>query len=230
MITCSVCGTPNDDFAVLCVSCRSYVQAKVDNLNLFETVWGLMESPGRTFRRIVLSYHKNYVLFLSSLFGIFLVYAIIWLKNVGHVFSNLLTLLGFGIVIGPFLGVLSVVLLSLIVGRLVSVLGGTVTFRNAFAVTSYSLMPTVICLVIVFPIQIAIFGIYLFDRNPSPMVLQPAIYIALMALSGLSVVWSWLLLTEGSAIAGRLGRRQSLVFAIVLLILATAITYLLRQI
>ncbi|MDH3251378.1 MAG: YIP1 family protein [Ignavibacteria bacterium] len=229
MITCSICETPNDDFAVLCVSCRSYLQAKVDNLNLFETVWGLMESPGRTFRRIVLSYHKNYVLLLSSLFGVFLVYAILWLKNVGHVFDNVLTLLGFGVVIGPFLGVLSVVLLSLLVGRLASVFGGKLTFRNAYAVTSYAMIPTVIFLAVVFPIQIAIFGIYLFDRNPSPMVLQPAIYVALMSLCGLSVLWSWLLLVGGTSIAAHLRRGQSLVLAAVLMIVAGIVVYTVQQ-
>jgi hypothetical protein len=118
----------------------------------------------------------------------------------------------------------------LLVGRLVSILGGNVTFRNAFAVTSYSILPTVLCLVIVFPIQIAIFGINLFDRNPSPMVLQPAIHITLMTLCGLSVLWSWLLLAGGSSIAGRLRRSQSLVLAAALVILAAVIVYFIRQI
>jgi len=212
------------------MSCRSYVQAKVDNLNLFETVWGLMESPGRTFRRIVLSYHKNYVVLLSSLSGIFLVYAIIWLKDVGRVFSNVLTLLGFGIVVGPVTGVLVVGLLSLLIGRLISVFGGTVTFRNVFAVTSYSLMPTVICLVIVFPVLVAIFGIYLFDRNPSPMVLQPAIYVSLLTLSGLTVAWSWFLLVMGNSIAGRLVRSRSMVLGATLLAGAAASVYLVQQV
>ena len=61
MITCSICGVQNDELAVLCSSCKSYLQSKVDSLNLFATIWQLIENPRAAFKKIVLARHKNYV-------------------------------------------------------------------------------------------------------------------------------------------------------------------------
>src|SRR6059036_2490374 len=104
MITCSVCGQQNNELAVLCTSCQSYLQSKVENLNLFETIWQLIESPRSAFKRIVLAKHKNYVFVLSSLLGISMAFAMFWLKNLGPQFTNLPTLIGSGGFLGVPLG------------------------------------------------------------------------------------------------------------------------------
>ncbi|HXX64954.1 MAG TPA: Yip1 family protein, partial [Bacteroidota bacterium] len=160
MISCSVCGAENDPLAVVCKSCKSFLQAKVDNLNLFETLWGLMESPGATFRRIALARHKNYVIFLSSLLGISVVYAAFWYMNLGVKFSNLAILVGGGLLIGPIVGQLFTLVFCLLMHRIGRLLGGSGSFRNMHAVTAYSSSPIAYSLVFVFPIEIAIFGIY----------------------------------------------------------------------
>jgi hypothetical protein len=132
MIRCSVCGHANDDLAVICVTCKGFLQAKVDALDLFGTIWGLIESPKLTLRRIVLSQHKNYVLLLSSLLGIWIVYMFLWYKNLGGTFSNLLTLIGTGLIIGPPIGLLSTLGFSVVAQKLGGALGGKARLRNTF--------------------------------------------------------------------------------------------------
>ncbi len=70
MIPCTVCGEANDDLATVCTKCHSYLQAKVDTIDLFPTIWGLIERPGPTMKKIVLARHKNYVFVLLMLLGV----------------------------------------------------------------------------------------------------------------------------------------------------------------
>lgn len=194
---CPVCGTENDDFAIVCTSCKGYIQAKVDTLDLFHTIWGLMESPSATFRRIALAGTKNYVVLLTLAFGIALAYGLLWHGNYGVREPQLATILGMGLLAGPFLGMITFVFLSRVI-RAVTPLGGRkVPARNAFALLAYSAVPVVMSLVIVFPIEIAVFGIYLFDVNPPPLVLNPLAYIVLVGLDGIAAVWSAVLLVIG---------------------------------
>ncbi|MCK5571424.1 MAG: hypothetical protein KAJ12_01625, partial [Bacteroidetes bacterium] len=101
MIECTVCGEQNGDLAVTCTRCKAYLQTKIENLDLFSTMWGLLESPKRTFKRIVLSRRKNYVFFLSALLGIWILWTVFWGLNVGSRFDNTFSLLATGIVLGP---------------------------------------------------------------------------------------------------------------------------------
>ena len=215
MITCSVCGNVNDDLAVLCNQCKSYVQAKVDNLNLFETVWGLIESPRATFKRIVLSQHKNYIILLSSLQGVSLLYTVYWYKNMGDSFSNVFTLLLSGFLLGPPLGLAFTALFSMMMLKLSGAMGGKMTLKNAFAIASYSSVPLVVSLVFVVPVEVAVFGIYFFSNNPPPIILRPVIYVCLVGLGVVAFGWSWLLLIEGTIVGNGFTRSKAFLLTII---------------
>ena len=229
MIACSVCGTPNDDFAVVCGSCKSFLQAKVDNLNLFETLWALMESPRAAFRRIALSRNKNYVIVLSSLAGIAFVYAVIWFRTLGGRFPNLALLVGAGLLLGPPAGILMVLLLSLVVHRAGRLLGGRGTFRNVRAVVAYAAAPVVYSLVLVFPVEIALFGTYFFSNNPPPLVINPAAYIALLGMDGAAVLWSLALLVEATGVVNGFGRGKALLVACAVVCLTSLAAFGIRH-
>ena len=209
MISCTVCGAQNDNLAVVCVACKSFLQTKVDNLNLFETLWGLLESPRGTFRRIALARHKNYSLLLSSFLGMGIIYTVFWYKNLGEKFSNLATLVGAGLIAGPFAGLLFVLVFSVLIHRIGRFLGGTGTFRNMHAVTAYASAPIVYAVIFVFPIEIAIFGTYFFGNNPPPLVINPVIYLVLIGFDLVAIVWSWVLLIEGTVVANGLSRGKA---------------------
>ncbi len=194
---CPVCGAENDDLAVVCTSCKGYTQAKVDTLDLFQTIWGLIESPSATFRRIALAGSKNYVVMLTAAFGIALAYGLLWHGNVGVRIPQLATILGIGLLAGPVLGAILFFVLSRILTIVTPIGGRKVNGRNARALLAYSAVPIVLSLVLVFPIEIAVFGVYLFDTNPPPMVLNPMAYIVLVGLDALAVLWSAFLVWTG---------------------------------
>jgi hypothetical protein len=220
MIRCSVCGTDNDDLAVLCTKCKSYLQSKVDTLDLFGTIWLLMEAPRRAMKRIVLARYKNYVYFLSALFGISLVYTIMWYRNLGKMFDDLFILLVGGLVVGPVIGILCVLLCSLVLATFARLLRGKATVRNTFAVIAYSTVPIVFSLVFILPVEVAVFGLSFFDNNPSPLVLKPVEYVILIGLDTMATIWSWFLLVEGIVVANGFTRLRSVMAGVLLLILA----------
>ena len=228
MIACTVCGTQNDEFSVVCVSCKSFLQMKVDNLNLFETLWSLMETPRVAFRRIALARHKNYVILLSCLLGMAMVYLVIWLKTLGARFPNFALLVAAGFVIGPLAGVLFTYLFSVLVHRVGRLLGGTGSYRNVRAAMVYASVPIVYSLVLVFPIEIAVFGPYFFSDNPPPMVINPVAYIVLLGFDAAAIVWSLALLMEGAVVVNGFSRAKAAVLAAIIVSLTTLAVFGLR--
>lgn len=222
MIRCSICGTENDDFATICSSCKGYIQSRVDTLNLFETTWKLIESPREAFRRIVLSHHKNYIFLLSFLLGIALAYTIFWYKSLGPMFSNLLTLVGTGLLVGPPLGIACVLGASVALLGTARLFGGKVNLKNTYALVVYACVPVVLSLVFVFPIEIAIFGQDFFGKNPPPLVINPVAYVVLLGFDVLSVVWSWFLLVEGTVVANGFRRGKTILVTLSVLVLTAA--------
>jgi hypothetical protein len=219
----------NDDFAVVCVSCKSFLQTKVDNLNLFETLWSLMESPRAAFRRIALARHKNYVILLSSLLGVAMVYAFFWFRTMGERFGNLALLVGAGLVVGPAAGVVFVLLFSFLLLLSGRMLGGRGSYRNVRAAAVYASAPIVYTLVFVFPIEIALFGLYFFSDNPPPLVINPVAYLVLLGMDGAAVLWSLLLLVEGAGVVNGFGRWRALAASAIVLSLASLAVFSLRH-
>jgi hypothetical protein len=201
---------------------------KVDNLNLFETLWSLMESPGAAFRRIALARHKNYVIFLSCLLGIAIVYSVIWLKHLGTRFPDFALLVGLGLVAGPFVGLLFTSLFSILLHGAGRMLGGKGTYRNVRAASVYAAVPIVYALVLVFPIELAIFGPYFFSDNPPPLVINPAAYIVLLGFDGAALVWSLVLLIRGVVVVNGFNRAKAVVMAAILVCLSSLAVYGLR--
>lgn len=201
MITCPVCGHANDELRTTCGGCGGFLQGKVEALNLFQTLWGLLESPRRTMKRIVLARHKNYALLLSALFGIGLVFDVAWYRSLADQFGSLLALVGTALMAGPFLGMLGVVVLSFLLQRVTKLFGGRATLRNLFAATAYALFPFVAVLVFVVPLQVAIVGMDFFGSNPPPLLIKPVEYTTLLVLKAIAALYALLLLVEAAMAA-----------------------------
>jgi len=190
MIQCSNCGVENGDLTIVCLRCGSFLQARVPTLDLFDTVWQLIETPRKAMRRIVLATHKNYSVFLSSFYGIGLAFFLLWVLNFGEAFENLLYLIFTAILIGPALGIIHIFLTSLIgllVGRL---LRTRMRFTNIFGVAAYATVPVNLSIALVLPIELMTFGLFMFAQNPPPFVIKPVPYVIFMILDGLAVLWS----------------------------------------
>jgi hypothetical protein len=209
MIKCTVCLAENDDFATTCVQCKAFLQDRVPNLNLFETGWQVIESPSKAFRNIALAEHKNYVLFLFSLFGVSVSFAVFWYYRLGSKFASLLDLIPGAVGIGIVIGLASLVLVSGVYHLLCRMVGGLAGFRSSVALLGYSMTPVALSLVFILPIELMTFGMYLFTGNPDPYMMKPVSYILLIGFDGLLAVWTLLL----AVAAARVGHQITTVRA-----------------
>jgi hypothetical protein len=140
----------------------------------------------------------------------------------GARFDNMFTLLATGSLAGPVVGVVGVLIDAFLLLVLTKFLGGNATLRNLFAVVSYASVPLIFALIFVYPIKIAIFGQYFFDQNPSPMIINAALYLALLAFDVAAMLWTINLLVRGVSIAAGLPQNKSIIVGVSLLLAVVA--------
>lgn len=229
MIRCPVCSHENDDFAITCTQCKGFLQNRVPNLNFFETVWGILESPRKTFRTIALAEHKNYSLVLFSLFGISLSFTLIWYLKLGERFTTLLDLIITALLIGPGVGLAACALILLPFVLFVRLMGGKATVRTSLGMLAYSLTPIVLSLFFVLPIELLTFGMYLFTSNPHPYVLKPVSYVVLVGFDAVVVVWSMVLMVVGGVVTHGLSLVKSIATVVLMLAFASTLAVVLSR-
>jgi hypothetical protein len=217
MITCTVCGKENDDLNVVCTACKSFLQARVDALDLFSTIGGLIEKPRATLKKIVLARYKNYSLILSALFGISLVLDVAWLKNAGDRVAGLLPIVGAAFIGGPIVGMIVVFVTSVMLQQTTRLLGGHAARKNLFAAIAYATSPMVIALAFIIPIQFAVFGKEFFGTNPPPSLVRPTEYTLLVGLKILVACWTCYLMIEATMAGNGFTRKFFVPVAIIVL-------------
>ena len=204
----------NHHLVTVCTSCGSFIQQKIDNIDLFETAWHIIESPARAFRSIALAKHKNYAIVLSAIAGIGFAFTLFWFLNVGDVISELLLLLFFGLVSGPIIGPILMLVFSLIVRTLAVFSKVPLRFRNIFAVASYSLVPIIVTVFTLLPIELLTFGVFMFSKNPSPYTIKPFSYVVIIALDSVCGLWAVALFVVGMKVLLNANWRKSIFLAV----------------
>lgn len=187
---CPICNAENGHLTVACTSCGSFIQSKVDNLDLFATLWQLIESPKSAFRRIAIAQHKNYTLFLSAVTGIGLTFLLMRILKAGNGDISLLNILIVGFLFGPVSGIGSLLCLALVQKTIARLLRLRTRFRNVSAIIAYAAVPIAFSVIALLPIEILTFGKYFFSSNPSPYVIKPFSYTLLLMLDGICMAWS----------------------------------------
>ncbi len=190
MITCSICKTENDEYAIICSNCKSYVQNRIPNLDFFETIWKVIESPRKAFHDITLAEHKNYSLLLFALFGVALSFSGFWYFRLGSRFDSLLDLLGKATGIGIIVGFICAFLFTLLFEMMMRIFGGKGTTRNSLGVLAYATTPVSLSLMMILPIELLTFGMYLFTSNPDPYMIKPGMYVTLIGFDGIMALWA----------------------------------------
>jgi hypothetical protein len=221
MILCPNCGKENGDLAVVCLRCGGFLQARIVTLDLFTTVWQIIEAPTTAMRRIVLAAHKNYALILSSLFGIHLSFSFIKILRLGEEFENLLYVIFAALLTGVPLGLLFMGLLTtvgVLTGRVFTV---QFKWQGVLGVASYATIPIILTLIFVLPVELMTFGLYFFGTNPSPFVIKPLPSILFSLLDGGAIIWSIVLFVTG--IRTMSGLRPLKALAVVLISVSTAL-------
>ncbi|MDE3056437.1 MAG: YIP1 family protein [Bacteroidota bacterium] len=204
MRTCSVCSSKNDEAAVVCWSCGSYLQERVPNLDLFPMIWKIIESPRAALHRALIAEHKNYVLFLNLFFGIAVSFALLWLRHAGNEFDNLIYLLLLGVVMGLVLAYPLGMGAVFGIHVLAKLFRGAGTMRNTYAVIGWSLTPILLSVIFVLPIELASMGLLFFTTNPSASEVKPAVFFSLASIDGMAVLWTMYLAALGVTIVHKI--------------------------
>lgn len=225
MIRCPTCAQENDEFATVCSNCRAFLQNRVPNLNLFETSWGILESPRSTFRTIALAEHKNYAFFLFCGFGLAVSFSFFWLLKLGAFFDTLMDLLPVAFGGGIVLGALLALLLPLLFHAVVKALGTRQRLRQSYAILAYSLVPVVLSVIILLPIELMTFGMYLFTSNPDPAVIKPGSWYTLASLDAICGLWAVYLAAQGTRVVHGFSVPKAVAAVAVVLLVGAAALY-----
>jgi hypothetical protein len=193
MIDCPVCGTRNHHLNVVCSSCGGFVQGRVENLDLFSTIWSLIERPRRAFHQIAIARYKNYSMIVPGLAGAGFVFAFFWFIKAGDLTSSTMSLLLGGMAAGPPVGVLLTLLMAVSLWTALRLTGVTVRFRNLYAVLAYCSVPVLLAAVFLLPLEVFTFGRYFFSLNPPPWLLKPFSYYAFVSLGFAVAAWTFVL-------------------------------------
>ena len=197
VIICKSCGTENPFYEIICSKCKSFLREKIFNIDLWNTVSGLVDTPVKAFKAIIQSEHKNFIslIFLLSVFKLFITsifMSLAFFKNeetISSFFSRLLYFYGY------------ILILMLVISLVLFIIlkkGSIVTrYKDNFAILTYSFMPYVFAAIVLFTVEIIVFGGDLFSVNPSPFVLKSFLAWTLVILEFLLILWSLFLLVTG---------------------------------
>ncbi len=201
MITCPLCNVTNDEFATVCTHCHGFLQNRIPHLDLFDTAWGILENPQKTFRAITLAQHKSYAYTLFAFFGIGLFFALIYFLRLGDRFDSLLQLIILSILCGTALGCCLAPIFSLLHYQMIKIARGQGHFKESLAVSAYSLVPILLSIIFILPIEISAFGMYFFTSNPPPAAINPGLYFILIGINISCILWTVVLFVLGTKIS-----------------------------
>ena len=219
---CPICQTENPFYLSKCENCNTFLKDKVSNIDLWPTFGKLIESPVQAFTQIIRSEHKNFIfpilLFASIKFFIDSIFLLMFLENEEIVFG--------GFVLNTliiFAGLITLVaLFSLLLKYTTPIVNTKTRFKDNVAILSYSLILHAIALCILFPIELVLFGSYIFSTNPSPFAIKETMAYIMAGFELLIVLWSF-----SMVVAGLFTQTRNLLFSLGIAVLFNlAIFYL----
>ncbi len=192
-ISCSNCSAENPPYVYTCKNCNSFIRERVFNIDLWNVIGLLIESPKKAFELIVFSEHKNFISFLLIFIAIKLLVntRFISLISLGTYNPTTSLYLSYLMVFGIL--VVYLILFSFCFTFINKLLHITTRFRDNFAVLTYSLLPNVFGIIFLFIIEIVVFGEYLFSINPTPFVIKGITAYLFVAAEVLLIFWSVIL-------------------------------------
>lgn len=192
-VTCNNCSAENPPYNHICTKCKYYFRDKVSNIDIWETIGLIIESPAKAFQRIIFSENKNFIVFLTLFFSLRILILSRFVNSVlvSSTFTETSLILSYGVVlIGS---VLTIIFGFVLIFILLKKMDYNIRLRDIYATYIYSNIPNLFALAILFPIELIIFGDYLFSNNPSPFLLKPIFAYILVGFEIGLIVWSIIL-------------------------------------
>ena len=194
-VSCPNCNIENPFYNLNCSDCRTYLRERVYNLDLWSTISSTVETPSKAFKTIIISEHKNFIFF------IILILSLKYLINTR--FISMLSVGGFESTISlqySYLIMLGLTVIFLTGFSWFYTLAGKkssfIRFKDTFSIIIYSQIPYVFGLVILFTLELVLFGDYLFSKNPTPFVIKGFFAYLFLLLELTTVIWSAILVLK----------------------------------
>lgn len=193
-VICSNCSTENPFYSYVCSGCKHFLRDKIVNIDLWETIIQLLESPCKAFQKIILAENKNFIVFLTLFYvlRLFIVSRFLSLPFFSETESTTSLLTGYIIVL--FTTTCFLLLFAWITALLLNKFEYSIRFRDNYSLLVYSNIPNIISLVLLFPIELIIFGEYLFSNNPNPFQVKPFFAYVLLIFEIGVFIWSLILI------------------------------------
>jgi hypothetical protein len=189
-VTCPNCNSENPFYNSVCSGCKFYLRDRIYNIDLWTVISSLIESPAKAFRTIIFSEHKNFILFILLFVTIkYLINArFIAMVSVGEFQSTIGLQYSYLIVLGIM--VIYFLLFSFVYKLSGNLNEINIRFKDTLALTIYSQIPVLFGLFILFPLELVIFGDFLFTLNPTPFVIKGNIAYFFLVLEIGLILWS----------------------------------------
>jgi Yip1 domain len=193
VLVCSSCSHQNPFYLLNCERCTAFLRPRNPNINLWETIWKLFDTPITTSEKIVQAEHKNFLI-------PFLIIITCKYSLVSMIFFNVLKYQGgkaTDVQNNFFFGGLTVILLLIVFSFIITYINRFAGIKNRFkdnlSLYAYSFTPQIFAMLILIPVEFALFGEYWFTFNPSPFLIKPIAAYMLFAIETIMYLWTSML-------------------------------------
>jgi len=220
IILCKNCGSPNPSFGLICGNCKSYMREKIFNIDLWNIIGLLIESPQEAFKKIIFAEHKNFISFIVLMVAGKLLIDSMFISlaaNKTEPFFGKLLSCYFILLFFLFCFLFIIAILLRIIHRAFKY---DTRIKDNLALLIYSMIPHAFGLVILYLIELIVFGGDLFSNNPSPFTLKEFLAYTLLVFEALFILWSIFLF-----IMGIFTQTKNKLYSIIIVLLINALLY-----
>jgi hypothetical protein len=224
VLICNSCHEENPFYALNCSKCRSFLRPRISNIDLWQTTWKIFEAPVKTAVTIIQADHKNFVIVLLVLccLKFSFIKSMVFNALKGH--DMQIDTLSSSIFNGGLVFILGLLGFSLFMTLLNRTNGIQTRFIDNLSIYVYSFIPLLLGMLILVPINFALFGGYWFTFNPSPFILKPIAATVLIIIELLLFLWS-IVIVMASTYAQSRNKIYSIISGIVMLLITFVIVY-----
>ncbi len=197
VIGCPNCNASNNYYEMNCSQCGTILRSRVVNIDLWQSIWKMIESPKTAIQDIVYAEHKNFISLLAVLIGIKLFANSNFILNLTLPKLTSEFQIPLQLVISIALTILLLLTFSFIVKIVSPSLDVKTRFKDNLAIIIYTQIPILLGLLVFFPIEYGIFGGHWIYFNPSPFVIKAGSAYLLSGLELVFFLWQMILLTVG---------------------------------
>jgi hypothetical protein len=202
-IECGNCNSESDFFEMNCQNCGALLRDKFPNIDLFSTIWLLIESPSKAIKKIIFSEHKNYLTLLFILLTTKFVFTSFFLQSVFIEPVNYQRYLSINFGIGFAVIGFLVLLFPLLQRTMLQNSNVKTRYKDNLAVLVFSQIPTILFLLLILPFEFALFGKFWLFSNPSPFMIKETAAYAFSIMEIIVLIWSVLLFGLGTYIQSK---------------------------